>query len=340
VPPRRSLPNSENASKEELDKAIRLAGKSALPRLLAMRALMLGVPFDLAAQTFNVCERTLQRWIFHWNRFGIDGLLDEERTGRPKKLAARESELATLAHDPSLAGRAHWTGVRFHGHLREAFGIEVSYSTVIRFFHEQRLALKVPQPWPDRQDEEKRAAFVKELSAHIDNEDIELWFGDETGIEGDPRPRRRWAKVGTNPRVTKNGDHLRMNVCGIVAPRTGEAFLMEFTHSDRDTFQVFLEEANKALVPARKRQILILDNASWHKGKMLNWGRFEPLFLPPYSPDLNPIEKLWRIMKAEWFTNFHAKNLDHLIEHLDKALLWLIQRRDDNVKTCTITTRL
>lgn len=340
MPPRRSLPNPENASKEEFDRAARLAGKAAQPRLLAIRALMVGVPFELAAQTFNVCLRTLQRWVFHWNRFGIDGLLDDERTGRPRKLAAREGELATLAHDPSLAGRAHWTGVRFHGHLREALGIEVSYSTVIRFFHEQRLALKVPQPWPDRQDEELRGKFMEQLSIHLDNEEVEIWFGDETGIEGDSRARRRWAKVGTNPRTTKNGDHLRMNVCGIVAPRTGEAFLLEFTHSDRDTFQVFLDEANKALGLTRRRQILILDNASWHKGKTLRWGRFEPMFLPPYSPDLNPIEKLWRIMKAEWFTNFSAKDMDHLIERLDKALNWLIQRRQLNIQTCTITTTL
>ncbi|MGD9818702.1 MAG: transposase, partial [Desulfomonilaceae bacterium] len=44
-----------------------------------------------------------------------------------------------------------------------------------------------------------------------------------------------------------------------------------------------------------------LCNASWHKSKSLNWGRFEPIFLPPYSPDLNPIERLWLIMKAQWF---------------------------------------
>jgi putative transposase len=131
-----------------------------------------------------------------------------------------------------------------------------------------------------------------------------------------------------------------MNVCGIVAPRTGQAYLLEFTHSDRDVFQVFLDQANKDIKLERPRQILILDNASWHKGSGINWGRFEPLYLPPYSPDLNPIEKLWRYIKAEWFTDFVAKGIDDLIARIDKALQWAINRGEENQKTCPIKTRL
>jgi len=129
-----------------------------------------------------------------------------------------------------------------------------------------------------------------------------------------------------------------MNVCGIVAPRTGQAFLLEFTHSDTDVFQVFLDEANKDLAFERRRQVLVLDNASWHKGKSLCWGRFEPLYLPAYSPDLNPIEKLWLVIKAEWFTDFVAKDLQGLIERIDKALLWALARTQDNQRTCAIPT--
>jgi transposase len=59
-----------------------------------------------------------------------------------------------------------------------------------------------------------------------------------------------------------------------------------------------------------------MDNASWRKTTSPKWGRFEPLFLPPYSPDLNPIERLWLILKAHWFSGFYAKSLDELIERL------------------------
>ena len=342
MPPKRTSPNFDNCTLVELEAARNCApSKNAADRLLAIRTLGLGISFDDVCQILSVCERTLQRWIKHFNAFGVDGLLDHEKTGRPRSLTAEQrGALPALLDAPAQAGHTHWTGRKFHGHLCKTLGIEVGYSTVIRYMHEQNYKLKVPQPWPNRQDEELRKAFCEKLEMLLSDETVELWFGDETGIEGDPRPRRRWAKVGSKPRVTKNGDHLRMNVCGIVAPRTGQAYLLEFTHSDRDTFQVFLDEANKDLSLERPRQILVLDNASWHKGKTIEWGRFERLYLPPYSPDLNPIEKLWRYLKAEWFTDFVAKDIDDLIARIDKALNWAVGRGSENAKNCPIKTRL
>jgi len=51
-------------------------------------------------------------------------------------------------------------------------------------------------------------------------------------------------------------------------------------------------------------------HASWHKSKSLDWGKFEPVFLPSYSPALNPIKRFRLIMKAEWFSDFCAKSKD------------------------------
>lgn len=339
MPRRRALPNLENCPREEFTLALKCAGRAAVRRMMAMLELGNGVPFETVLLIHDICERTLERWIADFNGFGIDGLLDEERTGRPPAIAPeKRADLKDLVLNPARAGYAHWTGRKFHGWLRRELGEEVSYRTVIRFLHEENFRLKVPQPWSDRQDEALREAFRRDLAVLVENEDVDLWFGDETGIEGDPRPRRRWAQKGEKARVTKNGEHLRMNVCGIVAPRTGEAYLLEFTHSDSDVFQAFLDEANKDLRFERQRQILILDNASWHKGKGLDWGRFEPMYLPPYSPDLNPIEKLWLVMKAEWFTDFVAKDIDALTARLDQALCWAINRQNDNQRTCAIPT--
>ena len=56
--------------------------------------------------------------------------------------------------------------------------------------------MKVPRPWPDGQDEEKRKAYVGLIKKWLSDQNIDLWFLDESGIEGDPRPRRRFATKG------------------------------------------------------------------------------------------------------------------------------------------------
>jgi len=335
-------PNAENCSLAELETAMRAAASPrSRDRMRAIRALILGEAWEGLVRIFEIDDRTLRRWVRRFNGSGIDGLVDRPRAGRPRKIqGAHVEQCLDLIEHPDKAGQTHWTGKKFHGHLRQTLQLEVGYSTVLHWLHENNFRLKVPQPWPDRQDEALRQSFVEQIAKWISDEDIDLWYGDETGIEGDPRPRRRWAKIGEKTRVTHNGDHIRMNVVGAVCPRTGEFFSLEMSHSDRECFQAFLDTANQEIPFSRRRNFLIVDNASWHKCKSLSWGSFEPIYLPPYSPDLNPIERLWLLIKAQWFTDFIAKTKEALIQRLDQALLWAIDRKDLNRTTCSIRTKL
>ena len=336
----RVQPNPENASADAIDVAIKASvSRKSADRLRAIKALIIGIAAEQVIDLFSVSDRTLRRWVSAFNEQGIDGVVDRRHPGRPRAIQQEQAEyFEKVIEDPALAGETHWTAVKFHGWLAENAGVDVSYRTVVRLFHERGFALKVPRPWPDRQDEQAREAFREHLGQLLEDNEVELWFQDEMGVEGDPRPRRRWARKGGKPIVTKNGDHVRMNVCGMVCPRTGEAYMLEFSHSDREVFQVFLDEANKDISFERRRQIIVLDNASWHKAKSLEWGRFEPLYLPPYSPDMNPIERLWLIVKAEWFTDFVAKTRGELIERLNQALCWVMNRQTLNQQTCAIRT--
>jgi hypothetical protein len=214
----------------------------------------------------------------------------------------------------------------------------VCYETVVRFFHKQGDALKTPQPWPDKQDEQLRETFLHKLEQLFKRPDVDIWFADESGFEGDPRPRKRWDKKGRKTRVTKNGGHLRINVIGMVCPRSGEFFAIEASHSDSATYQAFLDEADKSISFQRTTHILIMDNASWHKRKTTNWHNWQPMYLPPYSPDLNPIERIWLTMKARWFNNYVCKNEEKLLERLDKAILDVIDNPHMTQKTTAIGT--
>ena len=309
--------------------------------MTAIRALLLGhQPKDIAA-IFNVSPRTLTRWVRAFNDSGIDGLIDDPRPGRPRALAAEKTEsLRELVEHPEQAGETHWTARKFHGHLCSSLGEEVGYRTVVRWLHEQNFRLLVPRPWPDRQDEALRKVYLEKLATWLLDDTIELWFGDESGFEGDPRPRRRWVQRGSGPTRVKNGDHLRTNLIGAICPRTGEFSAIEMSGCDTDCFQAWLDEANRDLHFERPKNLLVLDNASWHKTKGIEWGKFTPVYLPPYSPDLNPIERLWLLLKNEWFSDYVARDREQLIARVEQAVLWALDHPEGIQKTCTIKTRL
>lgn len=74
----------------------------------------------------------------------------------------------------------------------------MGYSTTVR---ELGYNLRVPRPWPERQNEEQGHAFLDQLRLWQADPNLELWFADECGVEGDPRPRRRWSARGSRPKV-------------------------------------------------------------------------------------------------------------------------------------------
>ncbi len=333
------IPDPQNATIEELKLIARIGSNETATRCTAIQMLLAGAERDLVCNALLVTNRALRKWINRFNCRGADGLIVKKRPGRMAIINDDQaSELADLIDQPQQAERTFWTAKAFHGYIGQAYQIECSYETVVRFFHKQGYALKTPQPWPDKQDEQLREAFVQQLKQLFNQTDVDIWFADESGFEGDPRPRKRWDKKGRKTRVTKNGGHLRMNVIGMVCPRTGQFFAIEASHSDSVTYQAFLDEADKTVSFQRTTNILIMDNASWHKRKATNWHGWQPKYLPPYSPDLNPIERIWNIMKARWFNNHVCKNEEKLMERLDLAILDVIDNPKATQKTTAIGT--
>lgn len=171
-----------------------------------------------------------------------------------------------------------------------------------------------PRQWPLEQDAEKREDFQKRL-AKLNAEDVEVWYSDECGVQGDPKPRRIWARKGSRPRVGFKGTHIKENVVGAVRECDGKFVSLVLPEMNASLFQLFLDEMQKWI--GRKRVVMIIDNATWHKAKALDWGRIEPMYLPPYSPDLNPIERIWLDLKEKFFSTFTARDW---IEHQDRLV--------------------
>jgi transposase len=330
-------PNWENATPEELRVAMEAAPtKRGFIRLQAMRALLLGFTRAQVCQLCDRSDRMVRLWIELFNRGGIDALVPRRSTGRPRKVTlehVRDLLVPVLEH-PAQAGVVHWTGVKVHGYLKEQLCLDLGYRTAVRWLHELNFNLRFPRPWPERQNEQERQAFGERLKQWTNDPTVKLWFCDECGVEGDPRPRRRWVQPGKPRTVPYQGDHIRQNVVGAVSPQTGELFSLIMDGVDTDVFQFFLDKLAETVPKVEGiRQLFIMDNASWHKSARLNWHHFEPVYLPGYSPDFNPIERLWLRLKADWFWDFIARTEKELTDRLCSALKSFIA---DPAKTASI----
>ena len=124
-------------------------------------------------------------------------------------------------------------------------------------------------------------------------------------------------------------------VIGAVNPSTGQLVSLIVPRCDTAVFQIFLD-AMAAEGPKRrgKRVLLVLDNASWHKTKSLRWHHIEPVYLPPYSPDFNPIERLWQHLKSHYMAGFLTKHGEELADKLEESIRSLLRQPEKLQSLC------
>lgn len=329
----RAYPNIENCSPEELERYIRLAKNvSEKNRLLGIQMLWNDIDVLTVSKILCVSDVAVYNWIHRFNSKGLDGLLTRARGGRPRRVSKEQvSKYLNVFEQPQEAGEAHWTAKKFHGHLQGELKVEISYQRVLDYLHEHDYKLKYGRTWPREPEgnEERREEFQSRITELRSDPDVKIWYMDEAGFDGDPRPRRGWYKKGKRKKIYRTQKHIRMNVAGMCCPDTGEFFALEFPYSNKETFQCFLNSANQEINHSSNlKEFIILDNASWHRAKNIDWGRFIPLFLPPYSPDMNPIERIWAYLKQTYFSDYCALELDQLIKQLDIALCHVWENPD------------
>lgn len=156
---------------------------------------------------------------------------------------------------------------------------------------------------------------------------IQLWAEDEVHFQRHTTLTRMWAPKGQQPRVISASTRQKIGFFGAINLKTGFLLTQKASAFNAHTFENFL---HYLLQHARGKIFLILDNATWHRAKVLKTffmekqHRLARIFLPSYSPELNPIERVWRITRRQITHNRYFESIEDLEETLTSHFLeWL-----------------
>ncbi len=144
---------------------------------------------------------------------------------------------------------------------------------------------------------------------------IQLWCEDEVHFQRHSSLIRMWAPKGQQPRVLSPSVRHKVGFFGALNLKTGRLVTQEAPIFNGETFGDFI----RYLLQSTQGKIyLILDNARWHRSKDLqeffeaNQDRLELIFLPAYSPELNPIERVWRVIRRQVTHNRYFLSIEDL----------------------------
>jgi len=142
-----------------------------------------------------------------------------------------------------------------------------------------------------------------------------VWGQDEHRIGLKPIIRRVWCKKGHRPVITVQHRYKWTYLYGFVCPSSGQTFWLLLPTVSTAIWNVVLAEFAQAMaVGANKRIVLVIDQAGWHiSDDVVVPDGLHVVFLPPYSPELQPAERLWSL-SDEALANQHFSDLDALME--------------------------
>ena len=151
---------------------------------------------------------------------------------------------------------------------------------------------------------------------------LRIMFTDEARFGRINRPRPCWAPIGTRPEVASQLIREYIYLYGAACPKDGTCVYLIMPTSNTACFQIFLNVLSRKF--ARQDILLVLDGAPNHRCKELALpNNISLLFLPPYSPELNPKENLWDEIREKLFKNYALKSIDAVRAKLKQAILYI-----------------
>jgi transposase len=265
---------------------------------------------------------------------GIDALHPRDSPGRPSRATVefRSSELRQAVKTCPLSlgyGFSTWSAARLAEHLAKhtgggggGGGVRFSADHMRRLLKEEGFSFQRPKhTLKGKRDEAAFAKARQELqglkeTALGPDAEFALVFQDEVEIHKLPALSRVWAEVGSQPEVPSPGKNEKRVIYGGIDYLTGKIGYTVAATKSGVNFLAFL--VMLTLVYAGKKVLLVCDNGRFHTTKAVqawlqaNKDKVEIYWLPPYSPSLNLIERLWGHLKRTVLANVLFHDMDQL----------------------------
>lgn len=265
---------------------------------------------ETVIRAMGFCRASIYNWLAMYRAGGWDALDARKRGGRPRKVSARMIAWVyrvVTGGDPRQYKFpfALWTRNAIAILLYRRYGVRLSANSVGRLLAHLGITPQKPLWRAYQQDPERVRQWIQAeypaIARQAQQERAEIWFGDESGVRSDYHAGTTWAARGKTPVVRTTGARYRLNMLSAVNRRGKMRFMIEAKGLNADVMCRFLD---RLMAGQKRRVFLILDGHPIHKSARLARkvtafdGRLRLFLLPPYSPELNPDEGVWREVKG------------------------------------------
>ena len=280
-------------------------------RIHAIILLGMGYTLKKVKEVLFIDDETLRNYVDSYRRDGVNGLLKDERNGRICRLSAEQIDLLCTELDNNI----HLTVTSVIHFVTQSFEVKYSNTGMRDLLHRLNYVYKKPKLVPGSPDIEAQEIFAEQYEDYMLSKpnDVEVVFVDAVHPEHNTLAAYGWIKRGQTRELKTNSGRQRLNLHGAINAETYEITIIESDTVDADS-TINLLSAIDQKYPCASAIKVILDNARYHYSKKVKeyvaTSRIDLVFLPSYSPNLNLIERLWKLFKKKVLYNTYYENIN------------------------------
>ncbi|WP_217555999.1 IS630 family transposase [Vibrio metschnikovii] len=312
-------------------------------RLLALAHFKDGQSRTQIAKYLKVSRTSVNKWVQTFLEHGLEGLQEKPRTGRPAFLTPEQREQLSqfIKARASNSSGGRLTGNDIHAYIVNEFGKYYHPDSIYYLLNHMGFSWitsrsKHPKQSQQVQDDFKKFKIetILKIPGHISLESVDVWFQDEARFGQQNTTTRLWAPRGTRPRAIKQQQFEYAYLFGSVCPARGigEAIMVPWVN--KEIMINHLAQISKATIKGH-HAVVIMDGASWHTDDIAaQFDNVSIIKLPPYSPELNPIEQVWSWLRQHFLANQSFTNYNDIVEKVCHAWNRFLECTDRVQRMC------